>query len=70
MGAARIALSLGDGERGPFVVVARDGHFVTCLAEGMSPGDHPVIPRGQLDGIARRVTEIRSRFDAAMATTG
>jgi hypothetical protein len=45
-GAARVALSLGDGERGPFVVVARDGHFVTCLAEGMSPGDHPVIPRG------------------------
>ena len=30
-GAARVALSLGDGERGPFVVVARDGHFVTCL---------------------------------------
>jgi hypothetical protein len=42
-GAARVALSLGDGARGPFVVVARDGHFVTCLAEGMSPGDHPVI---------------------------
>ena len=69
-GAARVALSLGDGARGPFVVVARDGHFVTCLAEGMSPGDHPVIPRGQLDAIARRVTEVRSRFDAACKLAG
>jgi len=69
-GAARVALSLGDGARGPFVVVARDGHFVTCLAEGMSPGDHPVIPRGQLDAIARRVTEVRYRFDAVRKLAG
>jgi hypothetical protein len=69
-GAARVALSLGDGERGPFVVVARDGHFVTCLAEGMSPGDHPVIPRGQLDAIARRVTVVRDRFDAVRKVAG
>jgi hypothetical protein len=69
-GAARVALSLGDGERGPFVVVARDGHFVTCLAEGMSPGDHPVIPRGQLDAIARRVAEVRNRFDAVRQLAG
>jgi hypothetical protein len=51
-------------------VVARDGHFVTCLAEGMSPGDHPVIPRGQLDATTRRVTELRNRFDAARALAG
>jgi hypothetical protein len=69
-GATRVALSLGDQERGPFVVVARDGHFVTCLAEGMSPGDHPVIPRGQLDAIVRRVTEIRYRFDAVRKLAG
>jgi hypothetical protein len=69
-GAARVALSLGDSEHGPFVVVARDGHFVTCLAEGMSPGEHPVIPRGQLDAIARRVTEIRFRFDAVRQLAG
>jgi hypothetical protein len=68
--AARVALSLGDQARGPFVVVARDGHFVTCLAEGMSPGDHPVIPRGQLDAIVRRVTEVRHRFDAVRKLAG
>jgi hypothetical protein len=69
-GATRVALSLADGERGPFVVVARDGHFVTCLAEGMSPGDHPVIPRGQLEAIARRVDEVRNRFDAVRQLAG
>jgi hypothetical protein len=69
-GAARVALSLADGDRGPFVVVARDGHFVTCLAEGMSPGDHPVIARGQLDAIARRVDEVRNRFDAVQQLAG
>jgi alkylhydroperoxidase family enzyme len=69
-GATRIALSLADGDRGPFVVVARDGHFVTCLAEGMSPGDHPVIARGQLDAIARRVDEVRNRFDAVRQLAG
>lgn len=68
--AARVALSLGHGERGPFVVIARDGHFVTCLAEGMSPGDHPVIPRGQLDAIARRVSLIRDRFEAVRTLAG
>jgi hypothetical protein len=52
------------------VVIARDGHFVTCLAEGMSPGDYPVIPRGQLDAIARRVTEVRYRFDAVRKLAG
>ena len=69
-GAARVALSLGGGESGPFVVIARDGHFVTCLAEGMSPGDHPVIPRSQLDAITRRVTELRQRFDAVRQLAG
>ena len=68
--AARVALSLGDGASGPFVVVARDGHFVTCLAAGMSPGEHPVVPRGQLDAVVRRVSEVRYRFDAARKLAG
>src|SRR5688500_8891497 len=33
--AERVAVSLGDSRRGPFIVVTRAGHFVTCLAEGM-----------------------------------
>lgn len=46
--APRIAISLNDRRRGPFVVVARDGHFVTCLGEGMSPGTLPVLPKDVL----------------------
>lgn len=59
-GAARVALSLGDGPRGPFVVIARDGHFVTCLAEGMSPGaatsECRIIPVFMESGRADRQT--------------
>jgi hypothetical protein len=40
---------VGDPVRGPFLVVTRQGIFVTCLGVDMSPNDLPVIPRGQLD---------------------
>lgn len=69
-GAERAAISLGDDRRGPFVVVARDGHFVTCLGEGMSPGDHPVVTRAQLDGVAARVATLRARLDSARDLIG
>jgi hypothetical protein len=40
----------GGRERtGPFVIVARDGHFVTCLGAGMSPGPWPILPRYVLE---------------------
>src|SRR5690606_12748147 len=46
----RVALCLGAPEAGPHVIVARDGHFVTCLAEGMQlRADQPVISRHSLD---------------------
>lgn len=31
----RIALSLSAGDKGPFIVVGRDGSFITCLGPGM-----------------------------------
>jgi len=48
-GAERIALSLDDPTLGPFLVVTRDGHLVTCLGRGMKAGGLPVLTRGQLD---------------------
>src|SRR5690606_28401917 len=42
-GASRVALSLDDPGEGPFVLLERDGGFVTCLARGMRPGDLPII---------------------------
>jgi hypothetical protein len=61
-GAERVAISLQHPERGPFLVVTRDGRFVTCLGEGMEPTGLPVITRGQLDGIAAKAEDIRARL--------
>jgi hypothetical protein len=44
--AERVALALShEAQRGLFVVVTRSGHFVTCLARDMHPGELPVLPR-------------------------
>jgi hypothetical protein len=69
-GAPRVAISLDHPENGPFLIVTRDGHFVTCLGEGMSPGEHPVITRGQLDGIAAKAGVLRARLAAAERMAG
>jgi hypothetical protein len=69
-GAARVALSLDHPEEGPFLVVTREGRFVTCLGAGMNAGDLPVITRGQLDGIAAKAGVLRSRLDAARRLAG
>jgi hypothetical protein len=61
--AERVAVSLEHPERGPFLVVTRDGRFVTCLGEGMSPGELPIITRGQLDGITAKSSDIRGRME-------
>jgi hypothetical protein len=69
-GAERVALSLGDTERGPFVVVARDGHFVTCLGEGMWPRGLPVLPRSHLDEVTQRVAAARTARARAVREAG
>src|SRR5690606_16171925 len=62
----RVAISLGDPERGPFIIVARDGGFVTCLGVGMRPGDDkPLITRRQLDAISGRVDGLRRAMSEA-----
>ncbi len=55
----RVALALEDGGRGPHIVVARDGGFVTCLGQGMSTGSLPIVSRAHLDGLATRVERVR-----------
>jgi len=64
-GADRVALSMNDPIAGPFLVVARDGHFVTCLGEGMSTGRLPIVTRRQLDAVAADVAELRARIAIA-----
>jgi SEC-C motif len=67
--AMRVAISLGDPVSGPFIVVTRGGHFVTCLAEGMTVGALPVVTRGQLDGLGQRVQVLRERMATAAQLT-
>ncbi|MEC7518941.1 MAG: SEC-C metal-binding domain-containing protein [Myxococcota bacterium] len=57
-GAERVALALVDPVEGPYVIVTREGRFVTCLARGMRV-DLPVVTRAQLDAAARDVERAR-----------
>lgn len=40
----RAALPIDEGELAPHLIVARNGHFVTCLGPGMFVGDAPLVP--------------------------
>src|SRR5690554_3558318 len=63
-----VALCLGTEEDGPFVIVARNGHFVTCLGEGMRLQEgQPVVSRHRLDTISENVESLRSLVADASA---
>lgn len=64
--AERVAISLDDPREGPFVVVTREGDYVTCLGRGMSP-KHLVVTRAELDAASARVERMRERLAAARA---
>ncbi len=68
----RIAIALGDEDGSPHVIVARDGHFVTCLGAGMSPRPWPVLPRKALMGSLGFASDMRRRKQTAkeIARTG
>jgi Phage integrase family len=66
----RVAISIDDPVEGPFLVVTRAGHFVTCLGRGMRVGDLAVVTRGELDAISRKVTRLRERMALAKQLGG
>ena len=57
----RVAIAIEHPERGPFLIVTRQGRFVTCLGEDMSPAPHPVVTRARFEALAKRVHEARAR---------
>lgn len=63
--AERVAISIDDPTQGPFLVVTRSGHFVTCLGRGMRAGDLPVVARAELDAISRKVARLRETMAVA-----
>jgi hypothetical protein len=65
----RVAISLDDAALGPFLIVTRDGHFVTCLGRGMSAGPWPVVTRVQLDAAGRTIERLREQLALAQRLT-
>ncbi len=68
--AERVAISLADPKEGPFIVVTRAGHFVTCLGAGMRADNLPIITREHLDHEASRMQVLRDRLELARQVTG
>lgn len=56
----RVALALDEGTEGPFIIVTREGRFVTCLGKGMKVKSTRVLPRHALDRACSRVEGLRS----------
>ena len=69
-GARRVAISLADDQEGPFIIVTREGVFVTCLGAGMTTGDLPVVSRRKLDSTMARVSDTRARYEMAQKRGG
>lgn len=61
--AERLAISLDDPREGPFIVVTREGRFVTCLGAGMLVSGLPIVTRERLDAAAARVERMREQLD-------
>lgn len=59
--AERVAIALGDDGSAPHVIVARDGHFVTCLGPGMSPRPWPVLAKRVLLASLGHASDMRHR---------
>ena len=57
----RMAISLASGNNGPYIVVSRNGRFITCLGKGMSPGKCFVIRRSQFELYRKRLEMFADR---------
>ena len=56
----RVALAMTEDAKGPWIIVAADGGFVTCLARGMHLGPMPIISRADVDDAlrAKEITDL------------
>jgi hypothetical protein len=62
--AERVALSLAEGDGGPYVIVTRKGRFVTCLGEGMHlRDDQPLVSHHTLTRLGGQVQALRDLLD-------
>lgn len=68
--AERVAISIDDPIFGPFLVVTRAGHFVTCLGRGMRAGDLPIVTRAALDAASRNLDRLREKMAVSQRIKG
>jgi hypothetical protein len=69
-GAERVALAVEKGPDTPYIIVARDGGFVTCLGKGMSVGEAVVVTRERLDRLCAERVEFRHALERVRNDTG
>jgi hypothetical protein len=67
-GAERVALAVEKGPDAPYVIVARDGGFVTCLGKGMSVGHTAVVSRERLEELIADRDELRDAIEHMRAS--
>lgn len=68
-GAVRVALSLAEGDCGPFVIVTREGRFVTCLGKGMQPhADQPLVRHHTIGRLGGQVDALRHLFEDSLTS--
>lgn len=65
VGEGRTAISLNDGDDGPFLLVERNGRSVTYLDKGMKVKEATILPYSQLATIVERIADWRERLEAA-----
>jgi SEC-C motif len=64
--ADRVAIALSEGDDGPWVIVTREGKFVTCLAQGMRlRAEQTLISRRTLDRLANKVQALREVLEGS-----
>jgi hypothetical protein len=59
----RVAFSIDDPGEGPFIIVARDGGFVTCLGRGMAVKPMTIVTRSRVDATMARFKDLRERWE-------
>src|SRR5690606_19499584 len=62
--AERVAISLAQGDEGPYVIVTREGKFVTCLGKGMRlHDDQSLIAHHTLQHLGSKIDALRQLIE-------
>ena len=66
----RFAISLDEDEKGPYLVLTREGEFVTCLGKGMSVDKLFVVPHGRFSAHLKKAEDFFKDREQAKEVVG